>query len=313
MGQNEFAIKAAQLVFPSYADTCVEVGEAVLLSLCNHASRTQVTMSKITRFLRWFSDITQVLFLDRLNVQRRPLAEAASTACRSLHFHAHSKIRPMRLADLLAILGAEDVVSVTLPGPGTLFGDVGSLTGYHALGALMKGLQPKSVLEFGTYLGVSAYAMALNAPSECQIHTVDLPDTASAKSEHELNTLDQRHVTTSRHRVGEAFLRSSERHRITQIRADSLEFRAEKILRDVDLVYVDGGHSRPIVASDTENAFRVLSPNGTIIWDDYFHLYPDVVKFLDELADTHQLRSIAGTNYVLYSRRKPIVQRPSPS
>jgi hypothetical protein len=260
-------------------------------------------MSKATRGLQWFTDITQVLFLDRFNARRRHLAEAASTACRSLNFHSRSKIRPIPLADLLSRMGCEEVTSVNLPGPSTLFGDVGSMAGYHVLGSLMKGLRPASVLEFGTYLGVSAYVMALNSPPDCQIHTVDLPDAAGAESQHELNALDQRHVASSRHRVGEAFLRSPERARITQIRADSLKFRAESLVSNIDFVYVDGGHSRPIVSSDTENAFRVLSNAGTIVWDDYFHLYPDVVQFLNELSGDHEMHGIAGTNYVIHSRR----------
>jgi len=260
-------------------------------------------MSKATRALQWISDITQVLFLDRFNPRRRHLAEAASTACRSLNFHSRSKLRPIPLVDLLSKMGSDEVTPVNLPGPSTLLGEVGSMAGYHVLASLMKGLRPKSVLEFGTYLGVSAYVMALNTPPDCQIHTVDLPDATGAKSVHELNALDQRHVATSRHRVGEAFLRSPERERITQIRADSLEFRAESLVSNIDFVYVDGGHSRPIVSRDTENAFHVLSNAGTIVWDDYFHLYPDVVKFLDEMADNHEMHTIAGTNYVIYSRR----------
>lgn len=260
-------------------------------------------MSKASRALHWIGDITQVVFLDRFNPRRRHLAELASTTCRSLNFHSRSKIRPVPLAELLSMMGCDEVASVQLPGPSTVFGDVGSMSGYHVLGALMQGLRPRSVLEFGTYLGVSAYAMALNMPAGCSIHTVDLPDAAGVQSAHELNALDERHVATSRRRVGEAFLRSPLSDRITQVRADSLEFRAEKIVTDVDFVYVDGGHSRPIVSKDTDNAFHVLAAAGTVVWDDYFHLYPDVVGYLDELANTHEMHSIAGTNYVIHSRR----------
>lgn len=261
-------------------------------------------MSRLARAFHWLRDIIQVVFLDRFNPERRPLAEAASTACRSLNFHSRSRIRPVPLAQLLESFGCPEVSAVTLPGPSTRFGDVGSQTGYHTLGALVRALQPGQIFEFGTYLGVSAYAMALNAPPACRIFTVDLPDETQGVSREELDALDQRHVVTSRHRVGEAFLDRPERERITQIRADSLSFRAETVARDVDLIYVDGGHSLPVITKDTENAFRLLSATGTIIWDDYFHLYPDVVQFLDGLAATHALHGIAGTNYVVFSRRQ---------
>lgn len=260
-------------------------------------------MTKISKGLRWISDVIHVLVLYRFDSERRKIAEQASTACRSLKFHAHAKIQPAPLRDLVADLGGQSVEQVVLPGPSTDLGDVGSQAGYHVIGSVVQTLQPKLILEIGTYLGVSAYAMALNAPPDCRIYTVDLPDAASASSVPELNRIDQTHIAKSRHRVGEAFLRSPLQKQIVQIREDSMTFRAERFMSNVDLIYVDGGHSRPIISKDTENAFRVLAANGTIIWDDYFHLYPDVVSFLNELSQQYPLRRISGTNYVMYSRR----------
>jgi len=248
-------------------------------------------------------DLVQVLVLDRFNRDRKKDSELASTACRSLKFHARAKLQQMDLRALLPQISDVQIHEVILPGPSADLGDVGSQTGYHVLGSIVRALQPKTILELGTYLGVSACAMALNARPDCRIFTVDLPDAAMAESVPELNAIDQQHIATSRHRVGEAFLQSPLGKQITQIREDSMNFRAEKWVTDVDLVYVDGGHSLPVVTKDTENAFRVLSPAVTIIWDDYFHLYPDVVSFLNELADRYPLHGIKGTNYVIYSRR----------
>jgi predicted O-methyltransferase YrrM len=260
-------------------------------------------MAKGARAYQWLRDVTQVLVCDRFNPNRRHLAEAASTACRSLNFHSRCRIQAQPLSCVIQKLRAAHVPTVTLPGPSTTFGDVGSQSGYHTLGALVQGLQPATILEFGTYLGVSALAMMLNAPAQTRLFTVDLPQNARAESVPELNALDRRHIATSRQRLGEAFLESPLASRITQITADSMTFRAESVVARADLVYVDGGHSRPVITKDTENAFRVLSPDGTIVWDDYFHLYPDVVEFLDELSQQHELVGIEGTNYVVFSRR----------
>jgi predicted O-methyltransferase YrrM len=145
--------------------------------------------------------------------------------------------------------------------------------------------------------------MALNAPPECHIFTVDLPEEAHEAAASKLDSIDQNHVVKSRHRVGEAFLRSLLSGRITQIRADSLTWRAETEISSADIVFVDGGHNLECITKDTENAFRVLAPDGTILWDDYFHLYPDVVMFLDNLSREYPLRRISGTNFVIYSRR----------
>jgi hypothetical protein len=260
-------------------------------------------MPNLRNAAAWISDLVRVLVLARFNPRYRRASELASTACRSLWFHERSKIRPKPLRELVAMLNAKPVSEVVLPGPETDLGDIGSQTGYHVLGSLVRALEPKFILETGTYLGVSAYAMALNAPDHCRIFTVDLPDDARSQDVPELNAIDRGHIVASRYRVGEAFLRAPVRPRITQIREDSMSFRAEKWIDRAEFIYVDGGHSLPCITRDTENAFRVLDPDGAILWDDYFHLYPDVVSYLDELADRYPLHGIAGTNYVLYSRR----------
>jgi predicted O-methyltransferase YrrM len=260
-------------------------------------------MSKLTKGVAWFCDIANVLFVDRFNPARRAISEQASTACRALAFHARARIRQLDLRELVPMLSDQCIEEVLLPGPATDLGNVGSQVGYHVLGSVVRAIQPKLIFETGTYLGVSALALALNAPADCRVVTLDLPDDAPAEAVPGLNAIDQLHVRTSRNRVGEAFLRSPFCDRIVQLREDSMTFRAEKHLQSVDLVYIDGGHSTPVITKDTENAFRVLGPQGTIVWDDYFHLYPDVVTFLDGLADRYPLHGIKGTNFVIYSRR----------
>ena len=245
----------------------------------------------------------QVLALDRFDSRRRRFSEQASTSCRELRFHSRAKIRSLPLAQIIAMFPSQSFEHVNLPGPFTDLSDVGSMNVYHVLGSLVRSLEPRSILEFGTYLGVSTQTMALNAPKDCKIYTVDLPDEASPEAVPHLNSIDKQHIRKSRHRVGEAFLHSSTKNQIIQIRADSMQFRAETEIQGVDLVFVDGGHSLPVIKNDTENAFRVVSAAGTIIWDDYFHLYPDVVKFLDEMQNHFPLYGIAGTNLVIYCRR----------
>src|SRR5205085_8044160 len=155
--------------------------------------------------------------------------------------------------------------SVRLPGVGTDWGDVGNHTYYYVLGSLVKAINPKTILEFGTYLGVSALVMASNSSKDCKIVTVDLPDQATVETDSALNEIDREHISMSRYRVGEAFLKTPYEDSITQIRTDSMSFRAEEIVRSADLVLVDGGHSFDLVSKDTENAFKVLSPDGVII------------------------------------------------
>jgi len=250
-----------------------------------------------------FRDLAQVLIWDRLDPQKRQMSKEAGAYCRSLRFHSRSRVRPLPWPELFRKLGVSGAEEVAIPGPGIDFGDVGNTDYYYALAAVVRALQPKTIFEFGTYLGVSALTMAANTSPECRIFTMDLPDSAITEDIHLLNETDERHVVKSRSRVGEAFLRSPLGAKIKQVRDDSITFRAETYVTNVDVVFVDGGHSTPLIAKDTENAFRILAPNGTILWDDYFHHYPDVVNYLDNLADRHPLYSIPGTNFVIYSHR----------
>ena len=260
-------------------------------------------MKGIGQGVAWLRDITQILFLDRLNGRRREQSFAATAAVRNQRFHAHSKIRQLPLAKVLEKLGvAEQDSVVTMPPPKRVSG-LGSPTYYFALAGIVRATRPRTVLEFGTFRGVSALTMAANLPEGGTVFTVDLPDDATPDAAHELNAIDEGHVRSSRQRVGEAFLGSAFADRIRQIRADSMTFDARQHVQGCDLVLVDGGHSLPLVARDTENAFHVLAPGGIIIWDDYFYLYPDVVKFLDKLADTHLLVGIEGTNTVIHHQK----------
>ena len=70
-----------------------------------------------------------------------------------------------------------------------------------------------------------------------------------------------------------------------------------------DLVLVDGNHQYDNVKSDSENAFRMLSDRGIIIWHDYTvrsgHQHPDVIKYLNELSNSIRLFNLAGTCFVI--------------
>ena len=108
---------------------------------------------KIFRGLAWFSDVAQVLVLDRLNSKRRRFSELASTSCRELKFHSRARIRSLPLTQVIAMFAHQPFEHVSLPGPSADLSDVGNTNVYHVLGSLVRALEPKTILEFGTYLG----------------------------------------------------------------------------------------------------------------------------------------------------------------
>jgi len=121
-----------------------------------------------------------------------------------------------------------------LIGPGS-----GSIAEVVALSAVTAALKPKSILEFGTHDGFSAWHLWAN--SEAEILTIDL------------------------HRQARPFLPRDSRIRLLEL--DSRQW--EPAPHDqFDLCFVDAGHDYECVRNDSENALRCLRPGGTILWHD---------------------------------------------
>ena len=93
--------------------------------------------------------------------------------------------------------------------------------------------------------------------------------------------------------------------KITQIFSDSKKFDETELIGKIDLIFIDGAHTRSYVENDTNKAFRMLSPQGVIVWHDYKPDAPDVFKYLNELSKTTELIHIKDTDLVLY-RQNPV-------
>jgi hypothetical protein len=98
--------------------------------------------------------------------------------------------------------------------------------------------------------------------------------------------------------------------RIHQLVGDSATFDPSPFEDAVEVVYVDGSYSYTYVKNDTEQALRMLSPSGTLLWDDYPH-YGGVYAYLNELSPTldRPLLHILGTRLVMYSRHERLAPR----
>ena len=69
--------------------------------------------------------------------------------------------------------------------------------------------------------------------------------------------------------MGEFFAGSRYADKICQLFGNSITFDYSPYENAIDLVVVDADHSYDFVRPDTESAFRLLRPGGTILWDDY--------------------------------------------
>ena len=210
---------------------------------------------------------------------------------------AQAAIHTMDLQDLCP--GAERI-QVTLQTDRRTNGEVSPLE-IDTLSRLAKYLHPARIFEIGTFTGNTTLHLALNTDSECRIHTLDLP---WSDIDHVKFSVEGQESHIKKNVIGECFLSHPVRPRIDIHLGDSATFDYSRFAEQMDLVFVDGSHTYDCVASDTANAFSMLSPNGVIIWHDFLNIYhQDVTRFLFELAERCKVFHIRGTNLALYSRR----------
>jgi len=166
--------------------------------------------------------------------------------------------------------------------------------------ALSKLLECRTVFEFGTFRGDTAWLLAHNQP-ELRVYTLDLPD-LDAVHGLKLEVTDTAEYFTAWGR-GARFAGTPEASRITPLVGDSAVFDFSPYRGRMDLVFVDASHSYSYVRSDTEAALELLSPEGTVVWDDYTY-YPGIYGYLNELAPTleHPIVHLLGTRLAVYRR-----------
>jgi hypothetical protein len=168
---------------------------------------------------------------------------------------------------------------------------------------IVKWVAPRRILELGTYNGMTTLQMALNSPPECNTYTLDLPPEMAAKIT--LNPLDEmiskhfkEHFDTT---VGSYFLKRKDVN-ITQLWGDTSVFPYETIIDGpIDMVFVDAAHDYQNKKIDTDNAFRLLSAKGVILWHNYHDVIcPDVTRCLGEYAKNRKIWHLRNTSLAVY-------------
>ena len=166
--------------------------------------------------------------------------------------------------------------------------------------ALCSLLECQTFFEIGTYHGKTTRTVARTNPGT-SLFTLDLPSKEVAArtgleftDAHLLSWWD----------TGRDFVDTPDARRIQQLFGDTATFDFSPYYNTMDMVYIEGSHSYSYVKNDTEAAMKLLSPTGTIIWDDYPR-YPGVYIYLTELAEQLEgaLLHIVGTRLALYSRQ----------
>ncbi|MFL6584122.1 MAG: class I SAM-dependent methyltransferase [Chthoniobacterales bacterium] len=168
-------------------------------------------------------------------------------------------------------------------------------------------LPGEEIIEIGTFDGRTTLNLALNAPPQSRVFTIDLPADATPAYTTGPTELD--------------FIRKPEpgvryknyrgpgnecRERIVQYTGDSATFDWAPHFGRAGLVFVDGAHAYDYVLHDSETAFRLVSSNGMVLWHDY-GIWNGVTEALNELEATRQmgLRHVRGTTLVVWKSTAP--------
>ncbi len=163
---------------------------------------------------------------------------------------------------------------------------------------VVKATQPKQILEIGTFDGTTTLQMALNAPLESHIHTLDLPEeqeeTYLPVAEADFKFIQDRR--SCRESTLERPLPKKSCN-IWEIRR-SMTFRIHTA-GSLDLCFIDGGHSYPCVKSDTEKTSRFFQSMEIILWHDCDPNCPGVYRYLCELATCYPVKHINGTQLAI--------------
>jgi predicted O-methyltransferase YrrM len=170
----------------------------------------------------------------------------------------------------------------------------------YCLAAIARIRRPKRIFEFGTYDGATTRWLADTVP-DAEVLTFDLP--ADLRGEWEQATLVG--GAPGADGLGARFKGTPAESRITQLLGDSRTYDFSGYAGLMDMVIVDAGHSYECAHADTENALRMLSPGGVIVWDDYE--WPGVLQAVDEAAEQHGFDPvrIVPTELVVYDRMAP--------
>ena len=170
---------------------------------------------------------------------------------------------------------------------------------------ICKFLKPKNVFEFGTYNGMTTRQIALNTPDDAKIYTLDLPPGKATNTQFKLREFDRviSEVFPKKFEsaVGSYFKNTPQEKKITQLLGDSATYDFKPYFGKMDLVFIDAAHDYDNKKSDSENALKMLTPKGAIVWDNYADvLAPDVTRYMLELAQKVPIFHLRGTFLAVY-------------
>lgn len=159
---------------------------------------------------------------------------------------------------------------------------------------LVRLLNVRRILEFGTFTGRTTYNLALNMPCDGRIYTLD-----SGRPTDTSNLVNRGYED---YIPGECCLDADAaiKKKIASIVADSRTYPISREVSGVNLAIIDGGHEYEVILADTINALKALGKGGVIVWDDYSPCWPGVKRAVDEHGAGAQLFVLKREGFVVF-------------
>ena len=174
----------------------------------------------------------------------------------------------------------------------------------HFMSTLVAGYAPKTIFEIGTYNGFTTLHMAVNSPEDCKIYTLDLPPEYDLSKPQGNSYDDVLVMQLSQSSIAKRFYKNHPlRFKVIELFGDSSAFDFTPYLGKIDMVFIDGNHSMEFVKKDSENAFKMVSENGLIIWHDFdYIIHKDVFTYLKALSKQRPIYSVPNTRFAVYGK-----------
>jgi predicted O-methyltransferase YrrM len=192
---------------------------------------------------------------------------------------------------------SQTVVLIAPLQDGIVVGDSG-VAKLALVSGLAKARGAKRILEIGTASGFMARHLALNCGPDSRVWTLDLQEDAADATRFQLLRVDRDIVKKGPRGsppAGWYAARAPEADRIIQLFGDSARFDFSSVEVPLDFAFIDGAHSYEYVISDSVNVLLRMRPAGVVIWDDYLHYWPGLMRALGELDAIIRINPLSGT------------------
>ena len=149
---------------------------------------------------------------------------------------------------------------------------------------------PKTIVEIGSWVGVSTCYIAAGLVSNSKAHIFGV-DTFKGTTINEVasvawnKSVSNMGGTTLNRFIENVKLTGFEK-KISPIVSES-HIAAKKWKNEIDFLFIDGDHFYESVKKDFDAWFSYLSSDGVLAFHDYDEKHPEVVKFVDEVKDIH--------------------------